>query len=78
MITRVLNVLSILLCGVSPWGQGGVHGSVSPDHVIAEEVGAIHCEDQLGPAVRAGGLESDGQGEIPDDPMMSFVMSLLF
>ena len=45
-----------------------MHCSVSSDHVIAEEVGAIHCEDKLGPAVGAGGLEGDGQGEIPDNP----------
>ena len=45
-----------------------MNSSVSSDHVIAEEVRPIHREHQLRPAVGAGGLESDGQGEIPDNP----------
>ena len=48
-----------------------MYSSVSSDHVIAEEVRPIHREHQLRPAVGAGGLESDGQGEIPDNPEQS-------
>ena len=46
-----------------------MHGAVAPDHVIAEEVGAIHREDELGPSLGACRLEGDGQGEIPDNPV---------
>ena len=59
---------------MSAWSQGGVNSSVSSDHVIAEEVRPIHREHQLRPAVGAGGLESDGQGEIPDNPDYQDIM----
>ena len=62
------RIIFCLLCAVSARGQGGVHCSVSSDHVIAEQVRPIHREHQLGPAMGAGGLEGDGQGEIPDNP----------
>ena len=42
--------------------------SVTSDHIIAEEVGTVNCEDELRPAVRTGGLESDVEREVPDDP----------
>ena len=58
----------MLLRSVSTRGEGGVDGSISSDHVIAEKVGAVDCEDELGPAVGAGGLEGNGKGEIPDNP----------
>ena len=46
-------------------GERGVYGPVSSHHVIAEDVRAVHSQHQLGPAVRAGGLEGDVQGEVP-------------
>ena len=58
----------MLLRSVSTRREGGVDSSISSDHVIAEKVGAVDCEDELGPAVGAGGLEGDGQGEVPDNP----------
>ena len=43
--------------------------SVTSDHIIAEEeVGTVDCEDELRPAVRTSGLESDVEREVPDDP----------
>ena len=45
-----------------------MHCSVTSDHIIAEEVGTVNCEDELRPAVRTGGLESDVEREVPDDP----------
>ena len=63
-----LKMICCSPCFVPARSQRSVDSSVSPHHVIAQDVRPVDRHHQLGPAVGTGGLEGDVEREVPHQP----------
>ena len=68
--------VSLHVYGVPAWPRGEEETRVSANDVASHEVEAVQGHDEAGPAVRAGRLEGDFDGKVPNYRAVAFVVPI--